>query len=337
MNRISLSIAVTLIVVGAALSQVAFRGIQFDLAETNPLAIRQSGYGMLVARLSQDTVNRIWHMGVEDHDHHHGDHDHDHDHGHHGHDDHHGHDHHAHHDDHDHDDHHDHAHHNHGDEHDFVFHNHGHDDHAHHDHDHGDEHDHGHAHPLPGCQADCALCRAYAAKQDHDGHAHLGGFCLVDAIESTHTFLAGLNNAKNNRTNRYALTERHKKHTAREIEMTLSRSYRMDPTNYGVYNALYLFLTTHNLMGGSEKAKQKAELISRVTISEANGEKENPEVWLTAASAALNMFFADQGEKKLAETEFTEDELEHHKRTLGGCLNNFEVLKRQRQIAGPGR
>ena len=47
----------------------------------NPFAIQQSGYGKTLARLSQDTINVVWHLGIEQvnpigHDHANCDHDH---------------------------------------------------------------------------------------------------------------------------------------------------------------------------------------------------------------------------------------------------------------------
>ena len=55
----------------------------------NTFAIRSSGYGQLLAQLSQDTVNKVWHYGIEEvnpYHHHHDceaegcDHDHGHEH-----------------------------------------------------------------------------------------------------------------------------------------------------------------------------------------------------------------------------------------------------------------
>ncbi len=252
MNRISFISSVFLIGVGIAISQAGLRRVDFSSYTMNTFAVRQSGYGMMMARLSQDTINRVWHAGVES-----GDHDHskctnpDHDHG----------------------------------------------------HDHGD-----HAH-------------------------HHGGFSFTSMIEGVHGKLEGMSNAKGARTSRFAMTERHKLQAAKQIESTLKRSYRMDPTNYGVYNAYYLFLTIHDF-GATESDKRKARLLSEHTISRANRESENPEAWLTAASASLNLFFTEQGKRKIAGTEFTENELKTFRNQLGGCLSNFSKVVKKREEDG---
>ncbi len=252
MNRLAIIISVFLIGAGTAISRTALRQVDFSSYEMNTFAVRQSGYGMLVARLSQDTVNRIWHSGVES-----GDHD------------------------------------------DSKCSN--------PDHHHGEDEGHG----------------------NHSGE----GSSFTSMLEGVHNQLESLSHAKGARTSRYALSERHKRQTAKGIESTLRRSYRMDPTNYGVYNAYYLFLTIHDL-GATESDKRKAKLLSEHTIAQAYRETENPEAWLTAASASLNLFFTEQGQKKLTGTEFTENELKKYRNQLAGCLSNFSRLMQLREQNG---
>ena len=254
MNRISIIASVFLFGVGIAISQAGLRRVDFSSYAMNTFAVRQSGYGMMMARLSQDTVNRVWHQGVEASDHDHSKCDNP-------------------------------------------------------DHHHGDDHGH-----------------------DHSGHQH-EGFSFTSMIEGIHGRLEGMSNAKGARTSRFAMTKRHKLQAKREIESTLKRSYRMDPTNYGVYNAYYLFLTIHNY-GATESDKRKARLLSEHTISQANREAENPEAWLTAASASLNLFFTEQGKRKIAGTELTQNELKKFRNQLGGCLGNFSKVVQKREEEG---
>ncbi len=252
MNRISIIASVFLFGAGIAISKTALRQVDFSSYEMNTFAVRQSGYGMLIARLSQDTVNRVWHAGVESSDH----------------------------------------------------------DHSKcedPDHDHGDHAGHGH-------------------------HLH-GGYSFTSMIEGVHSHLESMGNDKGARSSRYALSDRHKQQTAKGIGSTLFRSYRMDPTNYGVYNAYYLFLTIHDL-GATESDKRKAKLLSEHTIAQAYRETENPEAWLTAASASLNLFFTEQGKKKIVGTDFTENELKKYRNQLAGCLSNFSKLVQVREEDG---
>ena len=59
----------TLIGLGFVLATAGFRGLHSEeapiRADRNPFAIQQSGYGKTLARLSQDTVNVYWHLGIE--------------------------------------------------------------------------------------------------------------------------------------------------------------------------------------------------------------------------------------------------------------------------------
>ena len=50
------------------------------------------------------------------------------------------------------------------------------------------------------------------------------------------------------RTNPRGLSESHRLTVARDIEKSLLRAYRMDPTEYVVYNSYFLFLTSDELL-----------------------------------------------------------------------------------------
>ncbi len=298
-----------LTVVGAWNLKRSEAGIRYH---HNPFALHESAYGKLLAELSQDTVDQIWHIGIEQvnpesHDHS-GDHE--------------GHDHgpgeacekadqandlldsvtstdtaaaaalakvttpnvndaHA--------------------GHDHAEHEHGHPKHVH------DEHcSHGHA--------------------DHD---YTGSF--VDAISSAKDFLVGLKNARYERTNPQPISDAHKLQIAGEIEQMLMRSYKMDPTNYGVYNAYYLFLTIHEL-GATPAAILQARKISEFTIARAQTEKTAPAAWLTAEMALLNLFLLDQQDWNQQGIEPPIEKLREYRDFSAYCKQNFAVLK-QRAIA----
>ena len=281
---ITTTAGLALTVIGAANLKRSDEGSGAGLAyHHNPLAIHESAYGMLLAELSQNTVDEVWHLGIEQvnpasHSHGPGEH-HDHDHG-----DHHG---------HDHGDHGDHAHAGHDDD--------------HHGHDHGD-HDH-----------------------DHDRSRDSKSVSLVDAITSAKDFLVDLKSAGYERTNPTAVSKAHRKHIAAEIEQMLLRSYKMDPTNYGVYNAYYLFLTAHELRS-SPAAYEHARKISHHTIARAKSEDTAPGPWLTAEMALLNLFLLDQHEWREKGIDPPVERLIEYRDFSAYCKQQYLVLK-QRAIA----
>ena len=302
----------------------------------NPFALHESAYGKLLAELSQDTVDQVWHIGIEqvnpashrhsgDHDNHKG---HDHgpgeecetckkagqandlldsvattttatpepDHG----------------------DHHDHDHS--GPTHDHSGHDHDHSEHA---------HDHsGHAHVDPG-HGHSGHVHDEHCSHGHADHHYTGS--LVDAIASAKGFLVDLKNARYERTNPNSISEAHKLQVAGEIEQMLMRSYQMDPTNYGVYNAYYLFLTIHEL-GATPAAIEQARKISHHTIARAQKEKVAPAPWLTADMALLNLFLLDQQDWNKKGIEPPIEKLREYRNFSAYCKQNFAVLK-QRAIA----
>ncbi len=297
----------------------------------NPFAIQESGYGMLLARLSQDTVNKVWHYGFEEVDPYGHDHDastcsdpshnhqpmelltHESGEGNHadgdemesaeksgsesgGH-------HHA--ESHEEEHLHEHAH-EHGHEHELAD-EHEHHDHEHHDHDHGDhDHDHGEA-----------------AVAEH------GLEPLHEAME----FIEEMRHARFERTSNKHLSQAHKMVVARDIEEMLLRAYKMDPSDYGVYSAYFLFLTTHDLRA-TDRAVEHAKKVSELTISRAFQEDTSPDPWLTAAIAQLNLFFLDQEAYREKGAEVPVERLAEHRDKMGFFLQQYGVLREKAIASG---
>lgn len=237
----------------------------------NPFAIQQSGYGKTLARLSQNTIDVVWHLGIEqvnplDHDHHEEEHGHAEapaaggDHG----------------------------------------------DHA--DHDHGDHADH---------SADAAKPAAAAP-----------GW-VAEAREWMHD----LGIARYNRNSPFAVTRAHQQAVAADIEKMLLRSYKMDPTDYGVYNGYFLFLTIHEF-GGTPAKREHARTISRMTIAEAMKESTDPQPWLTAAMAIMNLFFMEQEDLRKKGQEPPVAMLEEFSQRMDYTLHRFNVLREEAKVAG---
>lgn len=343
----------------------------------NPFAIQQSGYGKTLARLSQDTINVVWHLGIEQvnpighvhgEGHEHDDHDHDHDH-----------------------DHDDHEHvspaeaemaaefaaldpeagissgeapdHDHADESvelteeqrsqlseaglnpseihcqacaDTViqslnkgqevamadlpaihaFHEitatelaHGHDDQAH-------EADEEEQSCCPDCEEEPEnLADAGVGEKSSDG--------LLLAAKD---WLQDMTAARYDRTSPFAVSEMHQKAIAADIENMLLRAYKMDPTDFGVYNAYFIFLTIHELRA-TPAARDHARLVSRMTMLEAEKEEVDPQPWLTASMALLNLFFMEQEDYRDKKEELPVAMIEEFKQRMDYYLQRFAIAR----------
>lgn len=222
----------------------------------NPLGIKMSPYGQVIAMAIQTPIDADWHASQGQnhaahdcategctHDHHHpattvahaDDEDHDHDHGGHGECDHEGCDH----------------------------------DHGHHEHLAADDHDCGHEH-----------C-------DHEHHD--------DEEEAAETksqpLLVRLNQAADERTNPRPPSPAHAFYLRRETEKRLHFAWSLDPSNYANYHAYHLFLSESSV--GTLEALQSDWInhgigVARFTIDYCLRENHDPRPPLTAAVAASN-------------------------------------------------
>lgn len=237
----------------------------------NPLAIQRSGYGMVLARLSQNSVNKAWHYGLEEH--------------------------------------------------------------GSHKHEHGD---------------DCAVCEHRGNAGNHAGEAsyytsqgeavpsdHLVSVAGLppgaaanekSIVERALSRLLDLKKATYSRTNPTGLSKAHRSKVTADIEGVLLRSYKMDPTDYGVYNAYYLFLTSHDLRV-THATDEQAKRVAGMTVTAAMGEKENPFPWLTAASALLDEFFLDNQVAHERGISLPVAVVEDYKEKMACCLARFKALR----------
>ena len=255
----------------------------------NTFAIRSSGYGQVLARLSQDTVNKVWHYGIEgvnptdghvcsdegcDH--------------------------------HDHEDH--------GHQHSL-----GrkakHEDHGH-DH-HGEKKSHEHVYAHAESSGAFLNLRSVAA---------LSSLKKTNPLEAAMEFIESMRNDHFQRTNPIGLSAAHKQAVSQDIEQILLRSYRMDPTDYGVYSSYYLFLTVHEYRA-TPAARDHARLVADITITEATKEKEAPFPWLTAANALLDQFFLDQQKARDENSALSSNLVLSYSQRIEHCLAQYSRLK----------
>lgn len=282
----------------AAVAQLALSQQQGLRHSRNVFAIQGSAYGKLLARLAETTIDRVWHLGVEQIVPHYmsgEDHDHDHDH-HHGH----GHDH----------------------------------DHPHcHDHPHGHGHDHDHpelAHHEHG----------HAADAPHTGHSHEAADVPAAALAPDGSLLQRGKKwiqarvvGQYTRTNGRALSKAHLATVYRDIEKMLLRSFKYDPTHYGAYDSYHLFLTISEF-GGTPMANEQARRVALAAIAAAQNETEDPEPWLTAATAGMNLFLMDSAPYTINNQPIPLDMLKHYRKEIGHSLQRFTEIQAQSERLG---
>ena len=178
-----------------------------------------------------------------------------------------------------------------------------------------------------------------------DGSMH-GGNSLAEEIEAAAPNLpgqpgidhlkewyTGMRVAKYSRTNPYSLSESHLFTVKKEVEEMLLRSFKMDPGHYGAYNSYHLFLTTHEF-GGDERSRAHAIKVANAALASIASEQEDPEPWLTAASAAMNLYLLETEYHMESGTDIPLHVLKEYQAKIGNCLSMFEQLKERAELNG---
>jgi hypothetical protein len=112
-------------------------------------------------------------------------------------------------------------------------------------------------------------------------------------------FLASLSKVETISTNPKGTSDAHKRYLRRQTENKLRFAYNLDPSHYGNYNSLNLFLSEG--IGTYPEAKNSVATLAEQTINYCLKQKHDPRPALTAAAAATNILqfmFADQHEEK---------------------------------------
>lgn len=155
----------------------------------------------------------------------------------------------------------------------------------------------------------------------------------MSLMERSKTWLAGLSGTRYLRTNPKSMSTAHVASVKKDVENMLLRSYKMDPTHYGVYNSYHLFLTTHEF-GGNDATRKQAELIANHTIACVFQENEDPEPWLTAAAATMNLYIMGTQSYQIAGEKIPVEILREYQSKIGFCLAKFAELQEQSEKAG---
>ncbi len=132
--------------------------------------------------------------------------------------------------------------------------------------------------------------------------------------------------AQHFRTNPNSLTPAHLATVYRDIEGMLLRSFKLDPTHYGAYDSYHLFLTTSDF-GGTPIANEQAKKIAQIALATAEAENEDPEPWLTAAAAGMNLYLMDAAPYNMKNERIPVGMLKHYRDLIGRCLRRFEEIQ----------
>lgn len=237
----------------------------------NPFAIQQSAYGKLFARLSETTIDRVWHLGVEQ----------------------------------------------------IVPHYMS-----------GIEHeDEASVNEVTGIGATPGNVDHREVLPRPEVAGAVGDATAASGLDKGKRWIQDRVIAQHTRTNPNGLNQQHLNTVYREIEELLLRSFKMDPTHFGAYDSYHLFLTTTNF-GGSPGKAQQARLIAGAAMSAALNEHEDPEPWLTAAAAGMNLYlmdaapFMDKGDPIPLEI------LKKYRDQIGFCLARFDEIQTKSEKAG---
>lgn len=265
MNRSQL-VSPFLIIGGIAFAVAGLTSLRKDSAgikpNVNPFAVQGSAYGKLLARLSETTIDRVWHLGVEQ----------------------------------------------------IVPHymsgiGHGDD---HHEEGTASANDH-----KPAPQVTTG-----PAKPEDRSLLHVGKRWFQDRVIAQH-----------HRTNPNSLNDRHLATVYRDIEEMLLRSFKLDPTHYGAYDSYHLFLTTHDF-GGTPEANVQATKVANAAIAAAFHESEDPEPWLTAAAAGMNLYLMDAAPYMKKGETIPLEILKEYREKIGYCLAKFDEIQAKSETVG---
>jgi hypothetical protein len=256
-----LLVAAGLLLAGFATSSLRDHGALRH--QHNPFAIQQSAYGKLLARLSETTIDRAWHLGVEQ-----------------------------------------------------VV------PHYMSGIAHGAEAEGGKEAADPTTTATGSAATAAAIAAGETGPVQKGKRWIQDRVIAQHT-----------RTNPNALSPAHLATVYRDIENMLLQSFKLDPTHYGSYDSYHLFLTTTDF-GGTPVANEQARKIAQIAIATAEAENEDPEPWLTAAAAGMNLYLMEVAPYNLKNEPVPLELLVHHRDLIGHCLSRFEEIQARSEQSG---
>jgi hypothetical protein len=141
-------------------------------------------------------------------------------------------------------------------------------------------------------------------------------------------FLDSLSKLETISTNPRATSEAHKLYLRRQTEDKLRFAYDLDPSHYGNYNSLNLFLT-EPAVGTRPELNSSVAKLAEETIQYCLKQEHDPRPALTAAAAATNilqLMFADQQEKK---PKFSTSQMRQFLSVLDYSLARYDAIAKE--------
>lgn len=141
-------------------------------------------------------------------------------------------------------------------------------------------------------------------------------------------FLASLSELETISTNPRAPSEAHKLYLRRQTEDKLRFAYQLDPSHYGNYNSLNLFLT-EPAVGTRPELNTSVAKLAEETIQYCLKQEHDPRPALTAAAAATNilqLMFADQHDEK---PKFNTSQMRQFLGVLDYSLARYEAIAKE--------
>lgn len=139
--------------------------------------------------------------------------------------------------------------------------------------------------------------------------------------------------AQHTRTNEKSLSKAHLATVYRDIERMLLRSFKLDPTHYGAYDSYHLFLTISEF-GGTPIANEQAKRVALTAMNAVRNETEDPEPWLTAAAAGMNLFLMDSAPYTVKNEPIPLDMLKKYRNDIGYALQRFTEIQVESERLG---
>jgi hypothetical protein len=139
--------------------------------------------------------------------------------------------------------------------------------------------------------------------------------------------------AQHHRTNPNGMSDRHLATVYRDIEEMLLRSFKLDPTHYGAYDSYHLFLTTHDF-GGTPLANAQAAKVAQFAMAAAFQETEDPEPWLTAVAAGMNLYLMDAAPYMKKSETIPIEIVKEYREKIGYCLAKFDEIQAKAESNG---
>jgi hypothetical protein len=169
---------------------------------------------------------------------------------------------------------------------------------------------------------------------NHDHHEHEAADASKTTAKSPSlntqlgNLLGSLDKVREVRTNPKVASEALRRHLRREAENKLRFAYQLDPSHYGNYNSLHLFLTEPQLGTRPELTPSAAKLADD-TIRYCLKQDHDPRPALTAAAAATNILELMFNDRQNPAPKYSTAQMRQYLVLLDYCMVRYVSIARQ--------